>query len=155
MHCLLYLIYAYRMIGVWEISISSSNFYNITTVKRHAEVQIVTLWMQFLRFVRNMLKNSPGMVNCYETWYESSRYMECICISFHNSWSCKSRKSPPSVSLFQLTCIKTLVLVQRHLNTAYVCTMWLNVACRIVLCCAVMCCVVFAFVFVSVSDLLT
>ena len=62
MHLLLNLIYAYRMIGVWEILISSSSFFfNITILKHHAEVEIVTRECSFLS-VCIMLKNSCGKV---------------------------------------------------------------------------------------------
>jgi len=43
MHLLLSLIYAYHVIGVWEILISSSSFFlNITILKHHTEVEVVT-----------------------------------------------------------------------------------------------------------------
>jgi len=47
MHLLLILIYAYCVIGVWEILISSSSFFNMTVVKHHAEVKIVTCECSF------------------------------------------------------------------------------------------------------------
>lgn len=95
-------------------------------------------FLLYILFLCNVLQNSCGKVIAVKSEYESAWCMECICVSLHTNWPCQSRNSPPAIAAFLLASIKTIALAQRHLNTAYVCALLLNVACRIVPC-AVLC----------------